>query len=108
MPEEVITRREVVQKIRTKLIELTDGGKTSACEVAKERNIFCRGLHGIDDATFARQRADGWMLPCDMQYACWGECRAWDDFTNAQLAEFCREMFGESVRVTGVMERPLL
>ena len=133
---EEITRAEAVQKIRLKLLDLTDGGKKTVCEVATAKNVFCRGFSRYSDrelmrkfsqaferdphmtreelekaaaaSQLGRQRAGGWLLTCDMQYASYETCGAWDDFTNAELAHFCEELLSEHVEVVGTVDRPLL
>jgi uncharacterized protein YecT (DUF1311 family) len=135
MSEEMIEREIAVQRLRAKLIELTAGTK-SACKLATDMNIFCRGFHHYSDDKLreaykrlvarqpdikreelekaanewqlARQRADGWVLSCDVQYAFYETCKGWDDFTNEQLVQFCRELLGQAVEVVGVQGRPLL
>jgi hypothetical protein len=133
---EEITRAAAVQKIRLKLLELTEGGKKTVCEVATAKNVFCRGFSRYTDPELKRtfsqvlqkdphmtreqlekgaaasqlgqQRAGNWLLTCDMQYARYETCRAWDDFTNAELAHFCEELLSERVEVVGTVDRPLL
>jgi len=116
-----------------KMIELTDSGK-SACQIAAERNILCKGFRrdnddqlrnryepyvgGIDRLTrsdmervanrwqLARQRTDDASLACDVQYRHYQTCRGWNDFSNEQLADFCVELTGQRPNVVGKMWLP--
>jgi len=128
MNELVVTREAAVALLRRKLLALKEEGK-STCQIAAEKNIFCRGfdrdsdeelriryLGTIENASeltraelleranawqLQRQQQAGTLLCCDVQYMCYETCRAWDDFSNDDLAHFCAEMLGESLRVTG-------
>jgi hypothetical protein len=133
--EKTITREAVVGRIRRQLIALKEEGK-SVCQIAAEKNILCRGFHRDTDdelrwryaATIPgapelsreelesranawqleRQQHEGMLLCCDVQYACYETCRAWDDFTNEELAHFCQELLGEQVHVTGRISLPVI
>lgn len=135
MSEKTITREAAVGRIRRQLIAMKEEGK-SVCQIAAEKNILCRGFHRDTDdelrgryaATipgvsgmsreeleiranawqFERQQHEGMLLCCDVQYACYETCRAWDDFTNEQLAQFCGELLGDQVRVTGRISLPAI
>jgi hypothetical protein len=48
------------------------------------------------------------FLCCDVQYACYETCRAWDEFTNEELARFWHELLGEKVRVEGKVTLPVI
>jgi hypothetical protein len=135
MNENTITREAAVARIRRQLIAMTQEGK-SVCQIAAEKNILCRGFHrdtddelrwryaeaipGATEVTreeletranawqIERQRHEGMLLCCDVQYACNETCRAWDDFTNEDLARFCSELSGESIRVSGRVSPPVI
>jgi len=135
MAERIISRETAVAQLRRKLIELQEEGK-SACQVAAEQGLFCRGFHrGSDDELrfryaaaienapeltraaleeranawqLARQNQEGTLLCCDVQFMTYETCRAWDDFANEELARFCDEMLDQKVRVTGKISPPVL
>jgi hypothetical protein len=123
-----ITRETAVAQIRGQLIAMQEEGQ-SVCRIAAEKGILCRGFSrdtdeelrrryaaaipaGADLARrelesranswqLERQRDEGSLLCCDVQYMSYETCRAWDDFSNDELARFCHELLGEQVRVTG-------
>jgi hypothetical protein len=123
-----ITRETAVAQIRRQLIAMQEEGQ-SVCKIAAEKGILCRGfsrdsdeaLHyryaavipgGVDlprqelegranDWQIERQRHEGTLLCCDVQYMFNETCRAWDDFSNDELARFCHELLGQQVRVKG-------
>jgi len=108
----------------------------SVCQIAAEKNILCRGFHRDTDDELRwryaaaipgapemsreelesranawqleRQQHEGMLLCCDVQFACYETCRAWDDFTNEELAHFCGELLGEKVRVRGKVSLPVI
>jgi hypothetical protein len=128
MSRMVLTREAAVARLRRNLISLKEEGK-SICQIAAEKEIFCRGFHRdgddelrsryaatIDGAEHLpreelearanawqveRQEQEGTLLCCDVQSMCYETCRAWNDFTNEDLARFCAEMLGETVHVRG-------
>jgi hypothetical protein len=128
MTEITVTRETAVSRLRRKLLTLQEEGK-SVCRIAAEKDLFCSGFHrdsdeelrfryaaAIDNAEaltraeleeranawqLERQKQEGTLLCCDVQYMCYETCRAWDDFSNEDLSRFCAEMLGERVRVTG-------
>jgi hypothetical protein len=128
MLENVISRATAISRLRRKLLELTSDEK-SLCQVATERGILCGGLarysdQGLREAypqlvrhnpgisrpeleraanewQLARQAEVGTLLSCDTQQMFYETCRGWDDFSNAQLMEFCATLLGEEVNVTG-------
>jgi hypothetical protein len=132
MPEDVISREAAIGRIRIRMIELCDGGK-SACQVAAERNILCRGFNRDSDEELrrryapyvggaerisrsdlervanhwqrARQRTEGALLACDVQSQYSQVCRGWNDFSNEELSDFCAELTGARAKVTGEMDR---
>jgi hypothetical protein len=133
--EEVISRETAVARIRRQLIVLSEPGK-SVCQIAAEQNILCRGFHRDSDDEIRRryadvlsedagtsrqemearanawqlerQRGEGTLLCCDVQYMFRETCRGWDDFTNEELERFCRELLGEQVRVKGPISLPVI
>jgi hypothetical protein len=133
--ENTITRETAVGRIRRQLVSLTEEGK-SVCQIAAEKNILCRGFHRDTDDELRRryadtiagapemsrdeierrantwqlerQRHEGMLLCCDVQYACYETCRAWDDFTNEELSRFCQELLGDQIRVTGKISLPVI
>ncbi len=128
MLENVISRESAINRLRRKLLELT-GGQKSACQVATERGILCHGFARYSDEelreayrdlvkrnpSISREEleraANGWQLDrqldvgtlvsCDTQQMFYETCRGWMDFSNEQLAQFCLELLGEEVVVTG-------
>ena len=128
MPEEVISREVAISRIRIKLIELCEPGK-SACQVAAERNIFCKGFNRDTDDELrtryapyvaraerlsrsdleraanhwqlARQRTDDALVACDVQYRHYQSCLGWNDFSNEELENFCLELTGTRPKVIG-------
>jgi hypothetical protein len=135
MSETVVTRETAVARLRRKLIELQEEGK-SVCQIAAEKDLFCRGFHRDSDdelrfryaATIenapeltraeleeranawqlARQTQEGTRLCCDVQFMTYETCRAWDDFSNDELSHFCVELLGEKVHVTGKISPAVL
>ncbi|MEA2766062.1 MAG: hypothetical protein QOK07_2466 [Gemmatimonadaceae bacterium] len=133
MPEETISREVAISRIRTEMAELCDGGK-SACQVAAERNILCRGFNRDSDDELrrryapyvgaaerisrsdlervanhwhlARQRTEDVPLACDVQYQHHQVCRGWDDFSNQELSDFCLELAGVRPHVIDAISPP--
>jgi predicted Fe-S protein YdhL (DUF1289 family) len=123
-----ITRETAVAQIRRQLIAMREEGK-SVCQMAAEKGILCRGFSRDTDEELRwryaaatqlggdlareemerranawqleRQRDIGTLLCCDVQYMFYETCRAWDDFSNDDLARFCHELLGEQVQVMG-------
>jgi hypothetical protein len=123
-----ITRETAVAQIRRHLIAIQEKGE-SVCKIAAEKGILCRGFSRDTDEELRcryataisagaalsrreletranawqleRQREEGTRLCCDVQYMFYETCRAWDDFSNDELARFCHELLGEQLRVTG-------
>ena len=129
MPDNNAVSREVaISRLRVRLLEMLSRGE-SVCRLAADKGILCHGFHNYsdeelrntyrsllrrdpfmtrpaleraaNDAQLARQAELGVVLSCDAQRACYETCRGWDDFTNAQLSEFCAELLGEQLTVTG-------
>jgi len=135
MTERIVTRETAVAHLRRKLIALQEQGK-SVCRIAAEKGLFCRGFRrdsddelrfryaaAIENATdltraeleeranawqLARQKQEGTLLCCDVQFMTYETCRAWDDFSNEELSRFCEEMLGEKVCVTGKISPAVL
>ena len=100
------------------------------CRVAAERGIFCRGFGRWPEREFherwkrllgvsthlnrsqIERLADIWQLSeqlrhrvplaCDAQTLSPGACRGWDEFSNADLSRFCKEIMGRDVTVAGL------
>jgi len=128
MPDETISREVAIGRIRIKMIELCDTGK-SACQVAAERNILCKGFKRDSDDELrqryapyvcgaetisrsdlervanhwqlARQRTEEALVACDVQYRYYQVCRGWNDFSNEELSDFCFELTGARPKVIG-------
>jgi hypothetical protein len=135
MTTNVITREAAIGRIRIRLIAMKEEGK-SMCQIAAEKNVLCRGFHRdtadelrwryADKIPYApnlcrseleqianawqleRQRSEGTLLCCDVQSMYYETCRAWDDFTNDELARFCLELTGENVFVSGKVTSPAI
>lgn len=123
-----MTRTEVVEALRRKLLAVVDD-EHSICDVAASRGIFC---HGFAQWTFtqlrerhptivrsrplltpaelrdlanrfqlARQTARGTALACDtqMQEGALRICKGWDEWTSADLERFYQELGGEEIEV---------
>ena len=121
------TRAEAITRLRTALVDLCGDGR-SMCRVAAESGIFCRGFGRWPEREFherwkpligvsthlsrpqMERLADIWQLSeqlrhhvalaCDAQALCPGACRGWNEFSNSDLARFCKETLGRSVVVT--------
>jgi hypothetical protein len=126
-PVRTLDRSGAIGELRKKLLSLSSD-EHSACEVAAENGIFCRGFKRYDDEqlrqryawlvrhdpTITREKleeiADRWQmarqmvndmpLACDVQRVEQDTCGGWDEFSNEDLARFCLEMLGEKVVVT--------
>jgi hypothetical protein len=135
MNETTITRETAVGRIRGRLIAMSEEGK-AVCQIAAENNTLCRGFHRDTDDELRwryadkvpgafgmarpelegranawqleRQRHEGSLLCCDVQSMFYETCRAWRDFTNEELARFCKELLGEEVGVTGRISLPII
>lgn len=123
---ERISREEAIRRLRSVLVLYSDR-EHSACRVAAEKGIFCRGFsryteeelrkkypwlvnrqpsisrRELEEAAnrwqLARQTFTGIPLACDVQTLERDTCDGWDEFTNAQLARFCRDLLHERVVV---------
>jgi len=112
-------RQQCIDVLRRRLTRIT-GTEASLCRVAAERGIFCRGFRRWQIAEFDRRWrgaigrsthlsrpqmerfADLWQLTeqvcrgtslaCDAAGAIGSPCRGWDEFSDEDLARFCREL----------------
>lgn len=133
MLRETITREAAIGRIRISMMELCDPDK-SACQVATERNILCKGFKRDSDDELrlryapyvgaadrlsrsdleraashwqlARQRTKSMRLACDVQYVHHQVCGGWNDFSNEELADFCLELAGGRPTVIGEITLP--
>ncbi|MEO8035551.1 MAG: hypothetical protein ABI837_14035 [Acidobacteriota bacterium] len=133
MTEETISREAAIGRIRIKLIELCEDGK-SACQVATERNILCKGFNRYSDDELrqryapyiggadrmpraeleraanhwqlTRQRTENVHLACDVQNAHNQVCLGWNEFSNEELSDFCLELEGVRPKVIGTIGLP--
>jgi hypothetical protein len=133
MTEETISRDAAIGRIRLKLIELCEDGK-STCQVATERNILCRGFHRDSDEELrqryapyiagverlsrsdleraanhwqlARERTEETRIACDVQNRYYQVCRGWNDFSNEELSDCCLELNGVRPTVVGEITLP--
>lgn len=124
---EQVPRDVAINRLREALLELTDDDH-SICRIAAEKEIFCGGFRRYSDAEL-RERydwlarkypaasreelehlANQWQLgrqifedrafACDVQQIEHHTCNGWADFSNEDLARFCRELLGADVVVT--------
>ncbi len=133
MSERVISREVAISRIRLAMIDLCDSGK-SACQVAAERNILCRGFNRDSDEELCqrytpyvgaaermsredlertaslwhltRMRTEDALVACDVQFQHYQVCRGWNDFSNEELSDFCFELTGVRSTVNGVITLP--
>lgn len=129
---ERITRENAVRRLRDVLVLLTDEDH-SICRVAADKKIFCRGFRRYNDEELRsrypwlvarnpsttrgeiEEAADRWQLSrqvfdnlplaCDVQNLEHDTCDGWDEFTDADLARFFRELLHENVIVVSNQER---
>jgi hypothetical protein len=120
------SRIEIIGLLRQELVRRADGEK-SACKVAQQDNIFCRGFARYTDVELRRRYdwiarknprmtrkeleeiADRWQMArqdvdqlpvaCDVQQKVHDACRGWDDFSDEDLARFYYEMTGKEIVV---------
>lgn len=121
-----ISREDAISRLRTELVGLVDGER-SICLVAAEKGILCHGFRRYSDAELeeryrwllrsragatraeteklanrwqlGRQLFDEVPLACDAQRREHDTCHGWDEFTNDDLARFCREILGQEISV---------
>ena len=122
------SREQAIAALRRRLTALSDG-EMSTCRMATERGIFCRGFKQWNDHEFherwkavlgesthlarpqVERLADLWQLSvqivegvrvaCDARSGRPRACRGWDEFSNEDLARFCRELLDQPVNVEG-------
>jgi hypothetical protein len=122
---EILTRGEAIARLRATLLDIC--GDRSMCRAAAEEGIFCRGFRRWPDHEFhdrwrghlgvsthltrpqMEELADLWQLTeqirrrstliCDAQTLAPGACRGWDEFSDADLEGFCREILGARVSI---------
>jgi hypothetical protein len=125
---EIVNRADAIAAIRAKLLELTDADH-SMCQVAAERGILCRGFARFSDVELrdhyawllrrnpsmpreeledlanrwqlAREIVDKVPISCDAQAQEHDICHGWDDFDNATLSRYYRQMTGHEAKVVG-------
>jgi hypothetical protein len=116
-----VSREHSIGILRDALTRFADADK-SICKVAAERGIFCRGFQRWPVAEFDRRWrksigrsshlsreqmerfADLWQmteqfrcgvaLACDANCGPDSPCRGWDEFSDEDLARFCRDLQG--------------
>jgi len=121
-----ITRDQAIEKLRSRLTEVTDDNH-SICHIAGHAGIFCHGLsqwsfeelkrrywwlaESRPNVTreelerlanawqVGRQQVLGTKLACDTQTIEHDTCRGWDEFDDATLARFVKELCGDIVVV---------
>lgn len=123
-----LTREEAIGDLR-KAIESLQDDQHSICQIAAERNLFCRGFAQWSFSELrsrypqitrsrphiSRQRleelANRWQVArqwatekptaCDVQQheRCFQQCRGWDEWSDADLEVFHTEMCGENVQI---------
>lgn len=119
-----LTRPEAIEGIRGALLTMVDD-EHSACQVAAENNIFCRGFRQYSDAELAERYdwlskrasnreqledlANRWQLArqlvqdeelaCDVQCVERDTCHGWDTHSDEALAKYYSQLFGEEVQV---------
>lgn len=123
---ERVSRSTAIRRLRDVLLLMTDD-EHSICRVAADKGIFCRGFRRYTDEelraryswlvnrdpAISRDRledlADRWQLArqvfddvpiaCDAQQLEHDTCGGWDDFTNEELARYCRELLHEDITI---------
>ena len=122
------SRDEAIGRLRDALLQLADD-EHSMCQIAAERNIFCRGFGRWNAGEFDRrwrnaigrsthlsraqmeEFANLWQLSeqlrqrvslaCDANSGGLGGCRGWDEFSNGDISRFCADVLVRSVDVVG-------
>jgi hypothetical protein len=123
-----LTRDEAIRELRAYLVTLVDE-EHSICQVAAERNIFCRGFRRLDSTELREkyawiqekadhpltrpeleERANTWELArrnlhdaelaCDSELKDRDQCLGWDEFSDARLIELHDELLGERVEIS--------
>jgi hypothetical protein len=122
-----IERSEAIKLLRQELLERLDS-ENSACRLAADKGIFCRGFAQYDDGELrrryswitrrrpdlsraeleeianrwqlARQEVDRLPIACDVQERERDTCLGWSEFTNEQLSVYLFELTGRNIVVT--------
>ncbi len=122
-----VTRQEMIALMRAELLRRAGDDDVSACKIAAEQGIFCRGFARYSDVELrrrydwierrrpkltraqleeianlwqlARQDVDGCPIACDVQEKEQDTCRGWNDFTNEDLARYYFEMTGKEMAI---------
>lgn len=122
-----INRDQAITEIRSELLKLVDD-EHSMCQVAGERNIFCRGFKQWTDEELAQRYdwivekhkaagreeledlANRWQLArqlvqdetlsCDVQCVERDQCMGWDTHSDQALARYYKELLHRDVVVT--------
>jgi hypothetical protein len=122
-----ISRPTLIRVLRDELSRRANG-EMSICRLAAETGIFCKGFRRFTDDELrerfgwivkknpdapreeieeiadrwqlARQEVRGAAASCDVQQLEHDSCGGWDDFSDADLARFLRELTGRSVEVS--------
>lgn len=123
---EIVARPSVIVALREELGSRAKG-EMSICKLAAQTGVFCKGFRRFSDAALKErfawiadknpdasrpeleELADRWQLArqdvrgaataCDVQQLEHDSCGGWDDFSNADLARFLRELTGRVVEV---------
>lgn len=121
-----IGRSEAIKLLRWELLERLDS-ETSACRLAGEKGIFCRGFAQYSDGELrrryswitrrqpdlsraeleeianrwqlARQEVDQLPIACDVQERERDTCLGWSEFTNEELSGYLLELTGQEIVV---------
>ncbi len=126
-----ITRADAIDALRARFLQLADD-EHCMCAVASKLHTFCGGFSQWNSRELrerydwivrrrpriprpqleelanrwqlARQFVQGTELSCDTQSIEHHTCEGWDGFTDEQLATHYREVFGEDVEITPVVQ----
>jgi hypothetical protein len=121
-----MTRKEAIDHIRAEVSKLVDD-EHSVCEVAGRLGIMCRGFKQFSDEELkkrydwivakrnpktrdeledlanrwqiARQIVNDRDLSCDVQTLEEDTCKGWNEFSNATLEKYYRQLCGEPIEV---------
>jgi len=121
-----LNRSEAIAAIRKKLLDMVDEDH-SMCQVAAERGICCNGFARLDDEQLRQryswllrinplmsrqelaEKANRWELArqtihdvpiaCDSQILEKDTCEGWDEFDDATLARYYKELTGEDLEI---------
>jgi len=121
-----MSRADAISRLREALVAMTDD-EHSMCQVATEKGIYCNGFRRLSDKEFrqrydwlvsknpkasraeieslankwqlARQIVDRVPLSCDAQLKEHDTCNGWNEFTNVELEQFCREILHKNAKI---------